>query len=250
MKYIISEQEYQSLRGEMIERIKLMNTQAVSAITIVLTMWAAGVGILGIQLTNLSKLDTIHNTALCCSEIGAFFCALLILIPLSVKSGENLRQQVVIGCYLKIFYYYLVRRDNTDSDKIYPWEYINGLTNDIFKKKNKKSMRLQIFANSEYPILGLLSAFFSFSILITNYNIIFEKEHMAFFKGLFIFVIVIIMVVEILIILIVYKNTSMKNNMTNIADKTLKNTLTIAIKTKFIDCNEFDTAYEELRGKY
>lgn len=40
--YFLSEMEYKSLRDEILQRISLMNTQATSAITIVLTMWASG----------------------------------------------------------------------------------------------------------------------------------------------------------------------------------------------------------------
>lgn len=41
----ISESEYISLRDEMVQRIVLMNSQATNAITVVLTMWAAGLGL-------------------------------------------------------------------------------------------------------------------------------------------------------------------------------------------------------------
>lgn len=255
MRYKIAEEEYQSLREEMIERIKLMNTQAVNAITIVLTMWAAGVSILGIQLTNLNKLVVSYNLALCCSEIGAFFCALLILIPLSMKSGENLRQQVAISCYLKVFYYYLIKHEQTEADSIYPWEYMSGMTNDIFKKKRKKSRHLQRLANSEYPILGLLSAFFSFSVLITNYNIFCEKIDLVFLKIVFLLAIIIIEIIEFMMIVILYKNTNIKYNITDIVDKKLKETLEMAVRMGVMRETEDSTAYEELSrtkapGKY
>ena len=49
----ISENEYVNLRNEIIQRILLMNSQATNAITVVLTMWVAGLGMFGIQLANV-----------------------------------------------------------------------------------------------------------------------------------------------------------------------------------------------------
>ena len=60
-KFSISDSEYVSLRNELIQRILLINSQATNAITIVLTMWAAGLGLFGIQVANLDNLNAMHN---------------------------------------------------------------------------------------------------------------------------------------------------------------------------------------------
>lgn len=144
----ISESEYISLRDEMVQRIVLMNSQATNAITVVLTMWAAGLGLFGIQLANMRKFNILHNLALCFGEVGSFFCVLIILIPLAMKSGENLRQLVTLNLYISFFYFELVRDKKIKSKNIYPWEYVSGSTNYIYKigqKKNWSAQRKKLF---------------------------------------------------------------------------------------------------------
>ena len=166
----ISESEYISLRDEIIQRIILMNSQATNAITVVLTMWAAGLGLFGIQLANLDSFNKLHNLALCFGEVGSFFCAVLILIPMALKSGENLRQQVAISTYIRLFYYDFVRKKRIKSKYIYPWEYMSESTNDIYEKnkRNKRNKVLLSMANAEYPILGLVSVVFSCCVLLAK----------------------------------------------------------------------------------
>lgn len=152
----ISESEYISLRDEMVQRIVLMNSQATNAITVVLTMWAAGLGLFGIQLANMRKFNILHNLALCFGEVGSFFCALIILIPLAMKSGENLRQLVTLNLYISFFYFELIRK--IKSKNIYPGEYVSGSTNYIYKigqKKNWSALRKKPFIKNSvvcFPI--------------------------------------------------------------------------------------------------
>ena len=234
--FTISESEYESLREEIIQRIILMNSQATNAITVVLTMWAAGLGLLGIQLANLEKINIIHNLALCIGETGSFFCALLILVPLALKSGENLRQQVAIGTYIRLFYYEFVRMGKIKSNNIYPWEYVNRMTNDIFEtgKKGKKNKLLLILTNSEYPILGLVSVVFSLCVFITNYNFIYEKFGWCWKSFIFIACAVGVEIVELIMVFFLYRKTSINRNITLIADSKVNRYREVAIKMGII----------------
>lgn len=228
IKFELSESEYISLRDEIIQRIILMNSQATNAITVVLTMWAAGLGLFGIQLANLDSFNKLHNLALCFGEVGSFFCAVLILIPMALKSGENLRQQVAISTYIRLFYYDFVRKKRIKSKYIYPWEYMSESTNDIYEK-NKRNKVLLSMANAEYPILGLVSVVFSCCVLLANCNFICvtQRDYIAFILmagG--------IEIVEIIIIVFLYKTTSIKENMTGIAEDKLKKYIKFARKIK------------------
>ena len=67
---------------------------------------------------------------------------MLILIPLALKSGENLRQQAAISTYIRFFYYELVKEKKIKSNIIYPWEYVSEATNDIYIKKKIEKLNL------------------------------------------------------------------------------------------------------------
>ena len=65
-----------------------------------------------------------------------------------MKSGENLRQLVTLNLYISFFYFELVRDKKIKSKNIYPWEYVSGSTNYIYKigqKKNWSAQRKKLF---------------------------------------------------------------------------------------------------------
>lgn len=129
-KKCFSVEEYQSLRNELTERISIMNTQASSAITTMLTIWAAGISLLGIQLSMLPSQKTYEWICFTLVQTVIFLMAELILIPMAMKSGENIRQIVSLGTYIQVFYDYLSRKNNQEN--LYNWEtadkYMNGIT--------------------------------------------------------------------------------------------------------------------------
>lgn len=221
--FTISEDEYTSLRNELIQRILLINSQATNAITVVLTMWAAGLGLFGIQVANLDKFDELHNFILCFGEAGTFFCAILILIPLALKSGENLRQQAAISSYIRFFYYELVKEKKIKSNIIYPWEYVSEVTNEIYiNKKNQKRKTLLVMTNAEYPILGLVSFIFTACVLFANYYFVCNFPEFSMDALIFIVLSVIIGILEVIMIIFLYKITSIVKNMTLIIDEKLE----------------------------
>lgn len=226
-KFSISDSEYVSLRNELIQRILLINSQATNAITIVLTMWAAGLGLFGIQVANLDNLNAMHNLILCFGEVGVFFCALLILIPLALKSGENLKQQAAISAYIGYFYYELIKENKIKSSIIYPWEYVSELTNEIYNNK-KKDKSVLTMINSEYPILGLVSLIFTLVLTFANYCFIFECHKDVGIITLFILLMILIGIIEILIIIFLYKKTNILMNMTPILAAKSKSYVKIA----------------------
>ena len=226
-KFSISDSEYVSLRNELIQRILLINSQATNAITIVLTMWAAGLGLFGIQVANLDNLNAMHNLIMCFGEVGVFFCALLILIPLALKSGENLKQQAAISAYISYFYYELIKENKLTSSIIYPWEYVSELTNEIYNNKKKYKSVLTMI-NSEYPILGLVSLIFTLVLTFANYCFIFESHKDVGITTLFILLMILIGIIEILIIIFLYKKTNILMNMTPILAAKSKSYVKIA----------------------
>lgn len=218
-KFKISEKEYESLREEIIQRIILINTQANNAIAVELTMWATGLGLFGIQFANIEKMQNIENLFLYFGEVGIFFCAALIMVPLSLKSGENLRQQASISAYIRAFYYYGVTARKIESEIVYPWEYANAQVNDIYSGKHIK-MLLKAY-NIEYSILVLVSIVFTICANIINYSW-WGNEVNDIFSWLLILCSFSIILLECGIVVFAYKQTNCENNISKIADEKLK----------------------------
>lgn len=97
-----NEEEYSALRAETCTRIEIMNSQATSALTTALATWVMGFTLLGFQVT--SQPTDIMAVLLPLGQIVAFLATILLLLPMATKSGENLRQMVSLGAYIRVFY--------------------------------------------------------------------------------------------------------------------------------------------------
>ena len=158
--------EYNSLKSEIINRINIMNTQASTAISLIIAIWAAGFGLLGIQLSNLEDLSMAQNLALSFGQIGVFILSNVILLPMAIKSGENLRQMVSLGAYIQVFFEYLSHKNGLPTQ--FTWETSDKAINSVINSKEYRC-RDYLF-NSKYTILGIISLLFILIEIPLNYS--------------------------------------------------------------------------------
>ena len=114
-KYIskqFSEDEYASIRNEMIQRINTINSQASTAVVTILSTWAAA---LTLSLELIKNIELAPNDLLLIIIIRTviFLVPIFYFIPLAAKSGENVTQIVSISAYIRVFYDYLSFKNNT-----------------------------------------------------------------------------------------------------------------------------------------
>lgn len=162
-KLIFSENEYTSIRTELIERIKLLNSQSFTVLATVVSFWAIGLTFKVQILDKISNLDLIQQILINFLSAIFFLIPIFIFIPLSAKSGENLLQIASLSAYIKVFHDYPVSTDRINTN----WETSNNLLSKANVNRGKiNSMNLY---NEDYTILSIVS--FIIYIIFTILNI-------------------------------------------------------------------------------
>ena len=116
-KVHFSENEYLSIRTEMVERIKLLNSQSFTALASIVAFWSIGLNFKIELITKNIYADKIFNQVLL-NFMGTviFLIPLFLFLPLSIKSGENLRQIASISVYIRVFYDYPVEKNKDNRN--------------------------------------------------------------------------------------------------------------------------------------
>lgn len=235
--------EFNTLRAETVERISIMNNQASNAINLILATWIAGFTLLGIQLTNQKDLSTFYLIILSIGQMSAFYLSLLMIIPMATKSGENLRQLISIGMYIKVFYDYLsiLKQDSETVSTYYLWEYTDKLLSSFTTSKGKKQLKYRLL-NSEYVILSAASALFLFISALLSFNFINAYCHTIYLYILYLLIII----SSIILVLFTNYLSSSKRNLMDLSVEYTKKYLIIAADIGIINENGLKNAWKEL----
>lgn len=157
----LSLEEYRALRSESQIRIAATFTQSSSAFTAMLTAWASAIALLALSFNN-GITDYHVLVGFDIAQTFALFIPILLLVPLAIKSGENLCQITAIACYIRIFY----ENKNQENEK-YMWESANHALNPVLQKLIGRP--LGRFANSEYSILAVASILMLVGFSVIDY---------------------------------------------------------------------------------
>lgn len=243
----LSIEEYNSLRSETIERISIMNNQGASAFGIVLTSWAAGFGMMGVMLANIEKIPQEMVKFIYILEIIAFLYSLIMLLPMAVKSGENLRQILSLGTYIRVFYNYLPQHEKVQGPLFY-WDTVDKQVNYIATPKGIKNKRHKLakWYNHEYIVLGFASSIFTLItfIMLCDHLLCGGKSKTAIIimttSGVLLLFLLIYTLCQI------YKASSVTTNMMRISNDYMEKYVVIAKELGFIDVSEVEQALKEL----
>ena len=141
--------EYAALRNEQNQRINFMYTHGISTFTVVIAVLSINMGLFeslyNIVNELIEKLQMYYIGIILMQEM-LFFVPMCMVLPASIKTGENLHQIALIGIYTKVAY-------EEKFDDVVLWEGVQHNLSDA--QSNKKVM--SIF-NLEYCILVLISA--------------------------------------------------------------------------------------------
>ena len=142
-------EEYTSIRAELIERIKIMNSQEASALVAIITSWAAGFTFANEILTKkFIMLDSFGTVVFQCLQTFIFLIPIFYFVPLAIKSGENLTQMVSLSAYIRVFYDYPFQKKYKKMN----WETSNNLLSVVNTDKKEKR---QLQKKSDYMIIEL-----------------------------------------------------------------------------------------------
>lgn len=201
-----SEAEYNTLREETITRITLINQQASTAIVTIISVWAAGIGML-VMISGKEIADTYSILGLNFVNACIFLVPIFYFIPLAIKSGENLKQLAAISAYIKVFYDSLSVRNSKD---LMNWETSNYLLG-FLNTKNDKNNLWVYFYNEEYTIL----AFFSYVFYVIWSWMAYGKCKSLYVtcseRYIYLTIFIVLGIIGVLAIAIIYRESSAQN---------------------------------------
>ncbi len=151
-KIEFSENEYISIRTELIERIKLLNSQSFTVLAAVVSFWAMGLTFKVQILDKIYKLGITQQTLINFLSAIIFLIPIFLFIPLSSKSGENLLQIASLSAYIKVFHDYPISKDKINTN----WETSNNLLSNSNVNRGKKNNGMSLY-NDDYTILSIIS---------------------------------------------------------------------------------------------
>lgn len=212
-KIIFSENEYISIRSEMIERIRLLNSQSFTALATIISFWAAGFTFKMALISN-SKYFSEPYEKIIMELLSAliFLMPIFLFVPLSIKSGENLTQIASLSAYIRVFYDYPLHKNKSNKN----WETSNNLLSNSNVDRKNKSKILKLY-NAEYTILSCTSLIIYVIFELLNIKTLFSYFKNSKIDCLFLYFIVIlyllITTISIFVVVIIHKVASMKNTL-------------------------------------
>lgn len=231
-------QEYTSIRSEMVQRISTINAQSHTAILTIITAFGAGITLN--YNTQVVQIDnTIGFVSLNIIRSLIFIIPILYLLPLAVKSGENLIQLASLSAYIRVFYDYL-----SDNDGRMNWETSNNILSNANVDRGKRSFYMK-FYNEEYTVLASISfvLYIVFSIIsVLMLKSVFETKYLI----IIIIAYAIIAIILCCIIVFIHKSSGMKNTLMKYTPIYVEGYIKRAIEMGIIDNTDVVSAKEEL----
>lgn len=225
-------EQYEQLRAEMNSRIELTFSFSHNTISVVLALWTLSIG----MYTHLSENDT-RAWLFALIQSFVFVITLLLLVPLSAKYSDNLRQISSLGSYLKAFYE--LPSLLNDDETVFSWEIENGKMSSIILDKGKKSFLSKLFT-LDFLLLGILSsALYVVFAIIANFQLIKINASVIYFSVILGMESVLFLLSAFALILI-YNGTQIKTNFMEYIKQSANLYLNDALKLGFYDGFPFD----------
>lgn len=243
-EHIFSLEEYNSLRNETVERISIMNNQASSAFGLLLTTWGAGFTLLGILVSyqtsgKSNEIPFLLLLLLSVGQVFAFLSSLLMLVPMAIKSGENLRQLISLGVYIRVFYDYVSKY--RECKQRFSWDTADKQVSAFTTTKGTDKFWLRQY-NAEYIVLGFISTTF-LSISYVYNTILLQPQiptNYLLAGGL------LIAIFAFYLLHIIHTKSSTKRNLMLLSDEYTKKYLVLAVESGFIEKKDLTNAWNEL----
>lgn len=248
-KIIFSENEYLSIRSELIERIKLLNSQSFTALATIISFWAAGFTFkMALMSKNIYFSEINEKIIMEFLSAIIFLIPLFLFIPLSVKSGENLTQIASLSAYIRVFYDYPICHNKRNKN----WETSNNLLSNSNVDRKNRSRFMKLY-NGEYTILASISfmIYLIFEILnIKSIVFLFNDQKISVFNlHIIVILYLLITIMSMLAIVCIHKVASMKNTMMNGTVYYMQGYIKRANQLGIIKDKEMEKALSELNPK-
>ncbi len=234
--------EYTALKAEILERIRIINSQAANAIVTILTTWSMAIAFTVICYSKEVIKEPVSRLILENIKNMLFLIPILFFIPLSVKSGENLRQLASLSAYIKVFFEYPLIKARDAG-----WETFNSLLSDISVYKGSKSNLMKRY-NGEYSILATISLLIFIANVVSTYYIVREggylsQESICMWKLIYGLVVVVMLVC----IGAIHRSSCARKNLMDMAAFYLGGYIEVAKKRRLLEGYDYDEVYKMLK---
>lgn len=156
------------------------------------------------------------------------------LVPMAIKSGENLRQLASLSAYIRVFYDFL-------TDGQYIWDTADKHVSAVTTAKGTHMFWLKQF-NSEYIILGIASLIF----LLLSFLLSLIYLHDQTTKCYLLFIGLAVIILAVYLLAVIYKKSNTKNNMMELSVEYIQKYLILAVEMGFIREDDLTNAWNEL----
>lgn len=206
-KHTFNIQEYISLREELIQRLAIVNAQSHTAVLTIITAFAAGISLgYGGEMNNVeNSIDFLFLNIL---RAVIFLIPIAYLVPLSVKSGENLIQIASLSAYIRVFY----DMNSLDGERM-NWETSNNILSNanIDKGKNNENKEMKLY-NEEYTVLAAISFLLFYFFSYHMFLVIEPFEHIQSFLML-VLTFILLCIISLLAVIYIHENSGMANTL-------------------------------------
>lgn len=227
-------QEYISIRDEMIQRLAIINSQSHTAIITIITSFGAGISL----KYEAQAEDIVNIISFNIMRSLIFLIPIVYLLPLAVKSGENLIQIASLSAYIRIFYDYL------SKDKIrMNWETSNNMLSNANVNRGRRSFYMRLY-NEEYTVLACVSFILYMFFSILSIKIIMPIVDVDYVIALIILYII-LSIFSLYAICFIHKASGMKNTLMKYTPIYIEGYVKRAVQLKIITEAEAKKVWEE-----
>ncbi len=224
--------EYNSLRNEIVSRIEIINSQISTVTTMIFTAWGACIALITISYgSNCQKIASLTILSL----LQEFFVLtpIFLLIPMSIKSGENLRQITILSCYICVFH-----EGRIKESKGLWWETANTSFSNISLDRGIKSGMMK-FYNCEYTALALVSLILYVLVTMLSLVRVWSSLHEAM-KFLIFSTDVCLFFLALWAVFFIHFSSSIKHNIMDLRKEYYENFISFGERKGLFDKKEAD----------
>lgn len=245
-KFTFSEAEYSSLRSELVSRIGLINSQSSTALTTIISTWAAGLTLLIFLSGQNNQLSDYPELIIRFINSLIFLIPVAYFIPLAIKSGENLTQIASISAYIRVFFEYLREQADDTALPRYSWEATNTLVSNINALRKDKG-KLMLMFNEEFTILSSASVMIYFVSAGLNIATVYKSASVpSLIYNLMTVLYLLFAILAIIMVVTIHRSSCVKRNLIAKSPIYIEAYIHRAVDFGLLNSNQVEKAWKKL----
>lgn len=238
LQFIPSIEEYNTLRQELIARIGIINSQSHTAILTILTVWGSGFALLSGVPKAFENVEFFSPLPLILLACFIYLVPVFYFLPLSIKSGENIKQIASISSYIKAFHeQYSVE----NGRKLFNWESSCEKIGDMNEGWNV-SDHFTFLYNIEYTVLAF-SSLVIYSAISTGLLLGYISQYLSGYRTMCLVIFITMFIIGLFCCAFIFIFSNVKRTIDREKDTFYKEYLDRASKFNLISQDQIGNMY-------